>query len=63
MKQNVSRDEACVAIAKLADISFERVRDIYQEKKAHLDALDEVFDKARKLVRASESDLPPASDS
>jgi hypothetical protein len=36
MKQNTStsRDEACIAVAKLAGLSFERVRDIYQEQKA-----------------------------
>jgi hypothetical protein len=59
MRKGASRDEACLVVAKLAGISFERVRDICQEQKAVQDA----FDKACKSARASESDLLPASDS
>ena len=50
MRKGASRDDACIAVAKQAGIGFERVRDICQEQKAFLDALDE----ACKLVRASE---------
>jgi hypothetical protein len=59
MRKGASRDEACLVVAKLAGISLERVRDICQEQKA----LQDTFDKACKSARASESDLPPASDS
>jgi hypothetical protein len=59
MRKGASRDEACIEIAKQAGISFERVRDICQEQKALLDALD----KACEPAPASESDLTPASDS
>jgi hypothetical protein len=40
MRRGTSRDKACIVVAKQAGIGFERVRDIYQEQKAFLDARD-----------------------
>jgi hypothetical protein len=40
-EQGKSHDEACVEVAGLAGISFERVRDICQKRKAFLDSLEE----------------------
>ena len=40
VKQNKNRDKTCIAIAERAGISSERVRDIYQKRKAFMDALE-----------------------
>lgn len=54
-----SCDKACTKVAKRAGLSFKQVRDIYQEQKAYLDALEKTW----KPILAPETDLPPASDS
>jgi hypothetical protein len=55
MKQDKdkSRDEACAEVAKLAGLSFERTRDIYDEHRARLSSvMDEAVEGARKRSAA-----------